>query len=166
VVRHPATRWFHNLSINKITIHQGWQNIGTLSTQPNSGLSRICLISVPLLPVLHRPVCEGPMKMLHDKANRVSQSQSHCSYRNAHSLRYLVHWWEWLFIKCCPNCLISNVRTIDIGLAPLSGVQSSPLKYLVTVELTIAPGPRTAISYLWMIEADNSCLLRKRQIEC
>jgi hypothetical protein len=109
VVRHPATRWFRNLSINKTTTHQGWRNIATLSAQPNGGLSRVRLISVPLLPVLRCAVCEGPMKMLHDKANRACQSPSHCSCRNERSLRYLMHWWEWLFIKRCPNCLINNV---------------------------------------------------------
>jgi hypothetical protein len=69
VIRHPATRWFRNLSINKTTAHQGWRNIATLSAQPNGGLSRVRLTSVPLLPVVLRSVCEG----LNEDALRQSQ---------------------------------------------------------------------------------------------
>jgi hypothetical protein len=61
--------------------------------------------------------------------------------------------------------MINNVRIPDIDLASLSGAQNSPLRYYITVEQTITPEPMIATNYLWMIEADNSCLSRKRQIE-
>jgi hypothetical protein len=53
----------------------------------------------------------------------------------------------------------------DIGFASLSGVQSSPLRYLFIVECAIAFGPRAATSFPWMVEADNLCLSRNKQIE-
>jgi hypothetical protein len=103
--------------------------------------------------------------MLDDKANRVRQSPPYYNSQSARSLRYFEREWECLFIKYCPNYLIKNIRTPDIGLASLSGVQSSPLRYLIIVESAIASGPRTAINYLWMIETDDPCLSRKRYIE-
>jgi hypothetical protein len=158
---HRVTRWFHNVSINQTRTHQEWRNIATLGAHPNAGLSRVHLTSVPLLAVLRRSICEGLTNMLHDKTNRVRWSAPHYSFRNARSLRYLAHWREWLFIKRCPSCLINNIRTFDIGLASLSGVQSSSMRYLMTVDGAIEPGPRVATSYLWMIEADSSCLSKK-----
>jgi hypothetical protein len=142
-IRHPEIRWFRNLSINMIRTHQKWRNVANFGAQPNGGLLRVRLISVPLLQVLRRSVCEGPTKMLHNKANRILQSQPHYSFRNTHSLHYLTHWREWLFMKRCSNYLINNVQTLDICLAPLFGVQSNPLRYLITTESAITPESTT-----------------------
>jgi hypothetical protein len=119
----------------------------------------------PSLPVLRRSLCEGPMKILYDKAKRVRQLSSHCSGQNACSLRYATHWREWLFIKCCPNCLINNVRIHGIDLASLFGVQINSLKYLRIAESEIVPEIRTATNCASVIGAGNLCLSRKRQIE-
>jgi hypothetical protein len=104
--------------------------------------------------------------MLHDKTNRVF-NRHYTIITGMHVLFAILCTDE---NGCSTNVVWIAWSTISgpliyIGLASLYGVQRSPLRYFVTVESAIALEPRIITNYLWMIEADNLYLSRKRQIE-